>query len=506
MAEVLYLGVDAGTTAIKAALFDPAGQMVASASRPSQTVSSRKGWSSQDMNVVWQTTLAVIRDVCSQVEASNIGSIGVCGQGDGLWALDENRKPVRNAILWNDQRASKLVDGWIEDGTSDRLSQYSRTSIWAGTSGATYRWLKDNEPETAKRINHVLHCKDWINLNLTGNLTTDFADATIPFLDLESRTYASDAFALLGVEELESKLLQPQAGDALNGTIAGPVARETGLPAGTPVAVGGLDVSAMMFGAGIRNAGDTGIVLGTTAVVAVVVDPHRLENVPAGATITQYDGKKWLRVLAPLCGASALDWYTSIDPANFTGSDAGKIADQHSALAAQSSPGANGVLFLPFLSGERAPFVAAGASAAFLGVTNSSTKADMARAVMEGAAFSLRHCFESTGLSAPRQIVATGGGARNHLWCDMIASIMKTEVVASDASDHGLWGAALLGASAAGLTETSRHDTRSEDSRRHIPDSDLQTVYDRQFVRYLTCVNHAKPLWDAWRETRPVAA
>ncbi|MDJ0612205.1 MAG: FGGY-family carbohydrate kinase [Rhizobiaceae bacterium] len=483
--NALFLGIDAGTTAVKAAAYNASGGIQATSTVENETINPASGWSEQSMKEVWQKTLQAIKLVCDQIDASKVKSVGVCAQGDGLWLLDKNHEPVRNAILWNDQRANDLVGTWISDGTSDQLSRFSRTAIWPGTSGAAFRWLKENEPENAARAQYSINCKDWINFKLTGNLTTDFTDATIPFFDLENHCYSSEAFELLGIPELQDVVQPPLQSTQQNGVLCEKVAMETGLLTGTPVAVGCLDVAAMMSGMGLKNTGDVFMILGTTAVVGVVMEPEPFSEPSAGATLMHPYLEKWIRVLAPLSGASALDWFTSIDPVNFNQNDPAAIAQHLNEMAENSDIGANGVIFLPFLNGERAPFVAPNAKASFLGITGSTTQADLARAVMEGVTFSLRHCFESTGQDKPGEIFLTGGGAKNELWCDIIAQIMGAKVIASKNSDHGLWGAAQIGAAASGLVDIEQSKSRNEPSIIYLPEADKTKLYERSYQSYL---------------------
>lgn len=500
MAENLHLGLDVGTTAVKAAVYDAKGTIRAMEALENKPSSDQPGWSSQSMDSLWDIAAEAIRSVCDSADAANIASVGVCAQGDGLWMLDENQEPVCDAALWNDQRANDLIAGWMDDGTTDRLSRYCRTALWAGASGAIYRWLKDNDPATATTAKHVVYCKDWINFKLTKTLTTDFTDAAIPFLDLETRQYSSEAFTMLDVDEMEAKVSSPVSSTSLNGSVTDHAAEKTGLTAGTPVAVGSIDIASMMCGMGLAKVGDICLILGTTAVVAVVTEPKPFTGPEPGATIVHPYNNNWIKVLAPLSGASALDWFTSIDQANFGGKTPADIAQRLNAAASSVPPGANGVLFLPFLSGERAPIVVPHATASFLGVTASTTQADLARAVMEGAAMSLRHCFESVGAAKPGQIVLTGGGARNKLWCDIVASVMNTTIVASDASDHGVWGAAIIGACAAGLVNVSQPPVREEEIRFHEPDPNAVRVYERLFELYEKSVVASAPIWDARRD------
>jgi sugar (pentulose or hexulose) kinase len=494
MSEIALLAVDVGTTTIKAAVYGLDGRLRSLQSAPNRVIRERRGWSEQNMLEVWASTKACMAQALARVDASEIAAVGVCGQGDGLWALDEAFQPVRNAILWNDSRADDLVLRWIQNGVSAQLSRFSRTSNWAGTAGTAFRWLKDNEPQAASRVAHVLFCKDWINLQLTGNLATDFSDASIPFLDLETRAYADAAFDLFEAAELKGRVAPPRRATELGGSLLPGVAAELGLRSGVPVAIGTIDVAAMMTGMRLNGPGDVGLILGTTAMVNVVVEPEPFGGEPVGATICHPFNDRWIRVVAPLSGASTVDWFTSLLRGAF-GDDPSEAAGHVSKLAQTAPPGANGVSFLPFLAGERAPFVAPQAKASFNGLKATSTLADMARAVMEGTAFSLKHCFRATAIANPGSVFLTGGGARNRVWCDIIASALGTRIVASDASDHGLWGVATIAAAAAGLANVESRPTRVEETRAHYPDPSVARDYERLFDLYTDCVAASKRMW-----------
>ncbi len=493
--DPLYLGVDVGTTAVKAALFNSAGALQAVETISTHTDMHVPGWSEQSMDAVWQNTVKTIHDACKKIATGRVASIGVCGQGDGLWMLDAHRQPVRPAILWNDQRANDQVTRWIEDGTSDVASRFCRTAIWAGTSAAAFTWVKDNEPEQANSVEYAMHCKDWINFNLTGNITTDYSDASIPFLDFENRTYAPETFDMLGVKELIGKFPVPAFATSQNGFLLEDVAAAIGVDTGTSVATGCIDVAAMVVGMDLRQTGDMCLILGTTAVLAVLIDPEEFLQPPVGATLVHPFLDKWIRVMAPLSGALALDWFNALET-NEADTEGNNFAARN-ALIAKVPAGANGLVFLPFLGGERAPFVAPDATASFLGITQSTTNSDMARAIMEGAAMSLRHCFDSTGVEKPKRLFITGGGARNRLWCDIIASVMDTAIVASDASDHGLWGAAKIGAAAAGLIDLEAFPPRKEEVRIHAPNPDDVATYKRLYALYRHHIDTSEPQWDA---------
>jgi sugar (pentulose or hexulose) kinase len=217
---------------------------------------------------------------------------------------------------------------------------------------------------------------------------------------------------------------------------------------------------------------------------------------PVGATVLHANGQILTRVLAPTTGAAAFDWFCALHPGSLGGDTPGEIADKLNALAVDVPPGANGVLFLPHLNGERAPFVAANARGAFFGLSARSTKADMGRSVMEGAAMSLRHCFEAEYGARPRGTVhLTGGGARNALWCQIIADIMGATIEVSEVTDHGLWGAACLGAAANGAGDACMLAKRKEQTTQYLPDPVAVSVYDAVFERYLVLSEACQKIW-----------
>lgn len=493
--EQLWLGIDAGTTAIKAGLYRPDGTCVATGACPSPVISPQPGHSQQDMAQVWDSVCTAIRAALQDVDPARIASIGIAAQGDGLWAVDQNGSPAGPAILWNDTRAAKVLDA-LSPQQQGVINRTSHTSLWPGTSGTIFRWLSETAPDQAAQIRHVMHCAGWVGYCLTGEMAVDFSDATIPFLDLNSRRYAPDAIAALGVGAIETALIPPRPAETPLGGISADAASKTGLIAGTPVSVGTLDLSAMIVGMGMDQPGDTMMILGTTAVVNILTDRITPSDAPVGATVLHANGRLMTRVLAPTTGAAAFDWFCALHPQTLGGETPAEIAAKLNALAEAVPPGSNGVTFLPYLNGERAPFVEPDASGAFFGLKATSTKADMGRAVMEGAAFSLRHCYLAERGHLPETpIRLTGGGAKNALWCQIIADVMQTPIQVSAASDHGLWGAACLGAAATGEGPACELAKRMEETVTYDPDPETAQPYDDAFDRYVALSEACQTLW-----------
>ena len=482
--SALWIGLDVGTTTVKAAAYAPEGVCVADAAVPSEVIQGSGGESEQDMASVRACVMRALAKLSEKIDVASVVSLGIAAQGDGFWAVDAQGEPVVPAMLWNDTRAAADLGALADGGATAAIGRGCRTALWAGTSGMLWRWLRARDDDFAGRVARVMTCADWVGHRLTGEWATDWSNASIPFLDFATRSYGEAQLEALDCCELADKLIQPRSADTRLGGLTADAARATGLPEGVSVSVGTLDLSAMIVGMGMDRPGQTMMIMGTTAVVNILSDSLDPEDEPIGAAVLHPTAEIAIKVLAPTSGASAFDWFTRLHPRTLGGQSAGEIAEKLNALVADVPPGANGVTFLPYLSGERAPFVAADIRAGFHGLSAVTSKAEMGRAVMEGAAFSLRHCFVSQGGLPTEPVQLSGGGSRNAIWCQIIADIVQQAVIVSDASDQGLWGAACIGAGAAGLGDPVKLAKRAEEHVTYRPDPSNGPLYDRAFARY----------------------
>ncbi|MDE0211410.1 MAG: FGGY family carbohydrate kinase, partial [Boseongicola sp.] len=321
---------------------------------------------------------------------ASVASLGIAAQGDGLWAVDADGEPVAPAKLWNDTRAAADLDALADSGATAAIGRGCHTALWSGTSGMLWRWLRARDDDAARRVARVMTCADWVGHSLTGEWATDWSNASIPFLDFATRSYGEAQFETLDCRDLEDRLNLPRSAATRLGGLTADAAKATGLPEGIPVSVGTLDLSAMIVGMCTDRPGQTMMIMGTTAVVNILSDNLAPEDEPVGAAVLHPTAEIAIKVLAPTSGASAIDWFTRLHPRTLGGRSAGEVAERLNALVADVLPGANGVTFLPYLSGERAPFVVSDIRAGFHGLSAATSKAEMGRAVMEGAAFSLR--------------------------------------------------------------------------------------------------------------------
>lgn len=488
------IGLDIGTTAIKAAAYAASGRIVARAEAPSHSQTAPGGQSAQDMNSVWTRVASTLQALTRQLGGAKIASIGVCGQGDGLWLLDVDGQPVGPAMLWNDTRAARDLATLERSGATDAVGLACHTALWPGTSGSLWRWLCQNAPDRAERAAHAITCADWIGFRLTGQIATDYSNASIPFLDLGTRRYSDAALAALDCTGLRACLPDPRPADSLLGAVTPEAATATGLPPGVPVNVPTLDLAAMIVGMGLKAPGECMFIMGTTAVVNILTDAVSPSPRPVGASALHPCADTIIRILAPTTGTGAFDWFAGLHPLSLGGADTAEVAEKLNALVRAVPPGAHGVTFLPYLNGERAPFVAPEIAGAFHGLRSTTTKADMGRAVMEGTALSLRHCLNAEGYRAQGNVKLAGGGSRNPVWTQIIADVTGTSVSVADASDHGLWGAACLGAAAAGLGDAMALAERSEAAQVFQPEAEAAARYDAVFDRYRTLSDFARQL------------
>ena len=234
MSEI-WLGLDVGTTAVKAAAYKQDGKIVANHEVASKVIRGPDGANEQDMDQVWANVVACLRQVASECDADQITSLGVAAQGDGCWALDAKGDPVRPAILWSDTRREAVQDlkELEKSGALAAVGQGCNTALWPGTSALGWRWMRKHDPDAAARVAHVVTCGDFVGKRLTGEIGTDFSNATIPFLDIASRSYG-DALHQLDCEDLRERLPQPRRATEQLGTLTSKAADETGLPKACP--------------------------------------------------------------------------------------------------------------------------------------------------------------------------------------------------------------------------------------------------------------------------------
>ncbi|SCF84003.1 FGGY-family carbohydrate kinase [Streptomyces sp. Ncost-T10-10d] len=398
-----YIGIDAGTSVVKAAAFDPQGRTLAVESRP-VGLTIRGGFVEQDMEEVY----GAVCEVLAALGTDGVAFAGLTGQGDGVWLVDAAGRPVRTAISWMDGRAHELVDAWLASGVFGAVYRRTGSAMFPGCPGPVLAWLDRHDPASLDAATTALYCKDMVFQRLTGVRATDVSDASMPFLDPMTRMYSSDVVAALGLGHRAS-LLAP---------VSDPVATAE-LPSGVRISNGPYDLPASALGAGVTRPGDGLLIVGTCLAALVATERLDLDGEPAGLYISTDRPGHWLRAMPAMVGTAALDWILAT-----TGV---RHAEVDSLLAA-TPPGANGVRVLPYFapSGERAPFVEPRLRAELTGVSLETTPADLIRAVCEGIGFAARHCLEAAGLTGT--LALCGGGTRSPAWMRLFADVLGRPV------------------------------------------------------------------------------
>jgi D-xylulose kinase len=499
----MLIGIDLGTSSCKVIAVTPDGEVVAKAHRDYAVRTARPGWAEQDPADWWRATDEALAAVTASLPrgGGEVTGIGLCGQMHGLTPLDDAGRPLRQAILWNDQRAAPQCE-WITEraGGLDELLRMTRNRMLPGFTGGKIVWFREHEPELFERTAHVLNPKDYLRLRMTGQYATDASDASgTGLFDVANRVWSDELLSLLGID----RGLLPDVVESIDqtGTVRPELARRWNIPQNTPVFGGGGDAVIQTTAMGLVDPGPVGFTIGTAGIVAGGA-AHCPDN-PGGRVQVSCGNApgRWHVMGVSLCAGGAFQWLrdalasaTTTDPVTY-----GRLVK----LAKQIEPGSEGVLFLPYLLGERSPHVAPEASAAWIGLTPMHHLGHFARSVMEGVLLNMREILEvcrQAGLPCDR-VVASGGATSDELWLQMLADVLDREAVTvTGATEGGAFGAAL----AAGVGTGTWRDLEEAlgvlaVERTFVPEPEAAEVYDQVFARH-------RGLYEAMRPLFPEAA
>lgn len=451
------LGIDIGTSGAKTVLFDDSGNTVASALSEYMLYQPEIGWAEQDPEDWWHATAVSIREVIAKsgVKPEDICGIGLSGQMHGLVMLDVNNSVLRRSIIWCDQRSTTECEQITSLIGKDRLIEITANPALTGFTASKIMWVRNNEPGIFDKVKKILLPKDYVRLRLTGEFATEVSDASgMQLMDIAGRCWSKEVLSKLGIDR--SQLADMYESQEVSGEISRSAAIETGLKEGTPVVGGAGDQAAGAVGNGIVKPGIVSSTIGTSGVVfafldKVSIDPkgrvhtfcHALPDAWHVMGVTQGAGLslKWLR--DNFCKEEK-------NVSELINTDPYVLMDQE---AEQARPGSNGLLYMPYLMGERTPHLDPYARGVFFGLSARHGKRDMIRAVMEGVVYSLRDCLEiirEMGVNVS-EIRASGGGGKSRLWRQMQADVFGTDIITIQSDETPALGAALLAGVGAGI-------------------------------------------------------
>ncbi len=447
MRMTYFLGIDISTTGSKALIIDTSGQVLRTCSSPHSLSTPKPLWSEQDPYEWWDAVIKSIRSVIQEtgIQPGAIASIGLTGQMHGLVLLNGAGEVLRPAILWNDQRTQAQCDEIHRRVGRERFIQISGNVALTGFTAPKILWVAQNEPEIYARVRHILLPKDYIRYRLTGEFGMDKADGSGTVLfDLKKRDWSAELLSALNISA--AWMPATYEGPEFTGKVSVPAAALTGLVAGTPVAAGGGDQAAQAVGVGAVETGIIGLTVGTSGVVFAATPSALIEPEGRLHAFCHAVPGMWHLMGVMLSAAGSLQWYRDTLAPKFSFDDLLKEAENVPA-------GSEGLLFLPYLSGERTPYPDPLARAAFIGLTIRHTRGHMTRAILEGVAFGLKDCFDlirTAGLERIVQVRASGGGTKGALWRQILASVLESELVTVNTSEGAAFGAALLAGAGVG--------------------------------------------------------
>jgi xylulokinase len=469
---MMFIGLDLGTSSLKAILVTDEQKVLAEYSVPITVTRPRDGWSEQDPQEFVKATHTAMNGLAANADLSGVKGIGMAGHMHGATLLDAANKVLRPCILWNDTRSAKQA------ARMDAMPAFRKLTgniVFPGFTAPKVAWVKDHEPELFDRMAKVLLPKDYLRLYLTGEHVAEMSDAAgTSWLDTAKRDWSDELLAATGLTRDQMPHLVE--GSEASGTLLPALAKEWGLPKGVIVAGGAGDNAASAIGAGVVNKGDAFVSLGTSGVLFAASDAYQPDAASAVHTFCHAVPNTWHQMGVILAATDALQWLSRL-----TGQPASNLTADLGGLQAPSR-----TLFLPYLGGERTPHNDANMRGQFLHLDHATDARAATRAVLEGVAFAFADChaaLRSTGTQIDSAL-ATGGGAKSGYWLQLIATSLGISIEEPKSGDYGAaLGAARLGmmaATGAGVEIA----TQPPIVRTIDPDMDLAPAFAETHSRY----------------------
>lgn len=435
-----FIGIDVSTTASKALLIDDQGAVIATRSYPHQLSTPRPLWSEQDPQEWYSATSAALRDVLANIDPGDVAAIGLTGQMHGLTSLDGDGNPLRPAILWNDQRSGSQCAAITDKVGEKFLYGHIGSILLAGFTAPKIMWLRENEPDVYTQIKHVLLPKDYIRFRLSGAYVSDVADASgFGLMDIAKRTWSDTMISAFDIPKawLPDLCESPE----VCAYVSEQAAADTGLKAGTPIVGGAGDQPAQAVGSGIVAMGQTSLTVGTSGVAFASSDTYNPEPDGRLHHFCHAIPGTWFYMGVMLSAAGGLRWLRDTLAAE-------QSFESLSELANGIPRGSAGLIFAPYLTGERNPHPDPYARGAFVGLTLRHSLAHLTRSVMEGVAFGMRDNLEllrAQGVQPPAAAVS-GGAATSPVWRQLMTDIMGIPLYTVNTTEGAAFGAAILSA------------------------------------------------------------
>ena len=484
------MGIDIGTTGIKAIVMNKEGDILGSHTVEQPMSAPHPGWAEQDPEMWWKNTVTAVRGALKKAADVEIAGVGLSGQMHSSVFLDSDLNVIRPALLWCDTRTTIECQWITETAGEENLKKWVANPALEGFTAPKIIWLRNNEPENYDRIARVVLPKDYIRYRLTGDLVMEVSDSAGTLLfDVKKRVWSDDMLRALDIPR--DFLTDVIESIEVGGTITSQTAGETGLKAGTPVVGGGADNSASAVGTGIVTEGMSVASIGTSGTFVAYMDEPKVDSQMRAHTFCHSVPGKWYMMGVMLSSGFSLRWFRDQfgETENSMALTSGRDAYDLLADAAQNvEPGSEGLIFLPYLMGERTPHKDANARGVFYGIGQRHTRSHMIRSVFEGIVFGMRDSLEIIrNEQVPvKEIRATGGGGKSEFFLKLQADIYGAPISRLKASEGGVMGAAIMAGVGAGLYKDIIEATDQLVKVEKVvePDQSKQALYDDMYGLY----------------------
>lgn len=495
------LGIDLGTTSLKISIFSESGEWIASESQEYPILIPEPGFAEQDPEAWWEGLISSCQVLCRKYpeEFRNICGIGLCGQMHTQVYLDNEFKILRPAITWMDQRASGIVDQIKSDSTyRDLIFRETSNDVSTTYTALHVKWVQQNQPEIWSRVRHILVAKDYLKFKLTGQMVTDYAEASGTLLfDVQKEKWSGTVFKTFDIPQEYFPEVQPS--DTLIGTISPEAGMATGLKSGIPVVNGSSDNSASALGSGMTNPGQVTLIIGTAGVITVCSDRPLVD--PQKRTLCWHYclRDRWATLGIMQTAGESLEWFkNTFDCQSGTQASSGDIFNQYNESAKNVPEGSGGLIFLPYLNGERTPYWDPDARGVFFGINLKTSKGHFIRSIMEGVSFALRNnieAVESLGIQI-NEVRAVGGGLKSQVWLEILGKVLRIPITTVSIRDTANLGNILLCGHALGIFPSylkSVDKIITTDDNVFYPNG--SETYERRYPIFLDLYERIKPLY-----------
>lgn len=512
----LIIGIDAGTSVIKSIAFDLQGKQINSASVANEYTLIDGGGAEQNLALTWKKTVETLTELGKKITdlKKRVAAVAVTGQGDGTWMIDKHGEPVCDGLLWLDVRAAQFAQRISEQHDNRQRFELTGTGLNACQHGPQLLWLRDNNAAAFGLAAHSFHCKDWLYYNLTGDVATDPSEGVFSFGDFRTRQYSDEVLGILGLSAHRGLLPSIVDGTETTGSLSQQAAALVGLPQGTPVILGYVDVVCTALGGGLyAREGDRGCsIIGSTGMHMRLIrcaDDVQLNDDCTGYTMCMPIPGVYTQMQSNMAATLNIDWL--LDLVEGLLQELGVERSRDDILASldgwvdKAVPAS--VLYQPYISeaGERGPFIDTNARAGFTGLCTRHGIADITRAIFEGLALAARDCYLAMG-SLPDEIALSGGAAKSTQLLKIISASLESNIQTTTRDEAGAAGAAMIAAVAIG-----EYDSMDEclidwvdplKGEVITPDADLVETYQSMYPVYAQTHKALQPVWGALAQQR----